>query len=851
MRVSLNWLNEYVELNGLSPQDVAQTLTSIGLEVEAIESMSPFTHDVVVGVILTAVKHPNADTLQVCTVDIGEAEKLTIVCGAPNARQGLHVAVAKVGATLPGDFKIKKSKIRGETSCGMLCSDSELGLSAESDGIIELKVGMPLGASVAQSMGLADTVFTLNVTPNRGDALGHLGVARDLAAKLRKPLRQEIGAMTTDASLSSSSKISVTSSDPQACPRFVALYVEGVQAIPSPKWLQARLEALGMRPINLIVDATNYAMLAYGQPVHAYDWQALQQGKLEAAVATGGETLTTLDGQLRELAAGDIVIRDGQGIVGLAGIMGGAASEVKSETTQIVIEVASFNSRQIRRTAKRLGLHTEASHRFERGTDIDALPLVARLVATLIARGMKEAGLAEPRIADDFIDCYPADISKRVIAVELGRARQLLGLSRLSRDEALEVLSALGCELLDEEGERLVFEIPFHRHDIEREVDLIEEIGRIIGFERIPYALPTMNIQPTPEDPFIDFQEQLRLSLAQAGLRETISFPFLAEQDLDKLGIKPGHALYPSLTLANPLSDQQRLMQTSLIPSLLRALANNRRNGQSGARLFELGRGYWSKTEASHQGIWADLHRPSRHYGKRAAIEAKAARSEGLRPTERSLVAAVIDQPLLRKSWNTSETHADFYTVKALLMTLCKAFGIASQNLQLRAPAPDEVPFLHPGASAIVSSNDKFLGFIGELHPRCASQFELDQPRAPVLLELNSERLFELSGRSLRLTLAPRRFPAIARDVAFLADKSLTHAQFLTTLQAFKRKKHLTRTRLFDVYEGDKLPAGKKSMAYTFYFQSAERTLTDQEVEQELATLTSFLSEQLSLTQRT
>lgn len=850
MRVSLNWLNDYVDVADLQPSEVAQALTAIGLEVEGIEVQSAFTDEVVVGVILEAVKHPNADTLQVCTVDIGAPERLTIVCGAPNARQGLHVAVAQVGATLPGDFKIKKSKIRGETSCGMLCSESELGLSAESEGILELKQGLPLGASVARCLGLSDTILTLNVTPNRGDALGHIGVARDLSAKLKRSLRLSLAPMTTDSTLSTAEHLKVSIEDPQTCPRFVALYLEDVKVIPSPTWLKRRLEASGMRSINLVVDATNYAMLEYGQPVHAYDPRDVAGGVLQAAIATGGESLKTLDGQIRTLAAGDLVIRDAQGVIGLAGLMGGAASEVREDTTRLAIEVASFDGRRIRRTAQRLALHTEASHRFERGTDIDALPLVARRVATLIAQGMVEAGLPAPRIADDFIDQFPADISKRVIAVELGRVRKLLGLARLTRDESVEALTNLGFELLDEEGERLVFEIPFHRHDIEREVDLVEEIGRIIGFDRIPYALPVMNIQPTPEDPFIDFQESLRVSLAQAGFRETVSFPFLADTDLHKLGIREGHPLFPTLTLANPLNDQHRHLQTSLIPGLLSAAAHNRRNGQTGVRLFEVGRGYWARSDAKPDGLWSDLHRPSRHYGKRASIESKAARDEGLRPTERSLVAAIIDQPLRRKAWNQTEVLADFYEAKALLLSIVKSFGILPQVVQLKAPKGEELPFLHPGAAAVVTVAGKAIGYLGQLHPRAAAQLELEEPGAPILLELDAERLFDVSGRSLRLDTVPRRFPPIARDVAFLADQTLTHERFMTTLREYKRKRYLTRTSLFDVYAGEKLPAGKKSVAYTFYFQSPEKTLTDQEVEQELTGITRFLCEQLSLSQR-
>lgn len=854
MRVSINWLRELVDLDGLSEDSIAQTLTSIGLEVEAIEQQKAFTDDVVVGRILTAVKHPNADSLRLTTVDIGDGEPLAIVCGAPNAREGICVAVAKVGASLPGDFKIKKSKIRGETSSGMLCSEEELGIGKSDGGIMELKADLPLGSSVAQALGMSDAVLTLNVTPNRADCLGHLGVARDLAAKLGRTLTTPQPALLTDASLSSEGPIDVKIDDAEATLRFVALYMTDIKVIESPEWLKKRLAACGMRPINLVVDATNYAMLEFGQPVHAYDLRAVKGGVLHAKVAQTTESFTTLDGAVRRIEPADILICDRDGVLGLAGIMGGQASEVKSDTTDIAIEVASFSGRLVRRTARRLGLHTEASHRFERGTDIFALPLVARRVASLIQQGMREAGLQPARAAADYIDKYPAEISKKVVAVELERIKKLLGNKAISRDQVHDILTRLGFSLLDENAQgRMLFEVPFHRVDIDREVDLIEEVARIHGFEQIPTLLPVMSIKPLGEDPLIDFAEAVRRSLAAFGLRETISFPFVGATQMQAFQLSPGHPCYPSLSLANPLSEEENLLQTSLVPGLLMAIHNNRRLGQKGSKLFECGRAYHARPVDKPKDLpelWRDLYRPSRHYARSALTECRQARPEGLRPVERSLVAAVCDQPYLGKSWNQKAVNASFYEIKSLVLRLLSSLGIAADSLKLRRPEASELPFLHPGASAVLFLGAKAAGYFGELHPRTASKLDLVGDAAPVLFELDIEQLLTASERGLKLDIPSHRFPPVSRDVAFLVNQDLSHERIMQCVQQFKKKRHLKRSRLFDVYEDPKLPAGKKSLAYSFDFQSDERTLLDAEVDEELSLLQNHLKDQLEMVQR-
>jgi phenylalanyl-tRNA synthetase beta chain len=576
----------------------------------------------------------------------------------------------------------------------------------------------------------------------------------------------------------------------------------------------------------------------------------LNQFKIIVKSAQGGETFTTLDESERKLEAGDILICDGERAIGLAGIMGGLNSEVSPDTTGVIIEVAQFSPIQVRKTARRLGIHTEASHRFERGTDIDNVTTVAYRVADLIVQGAHEAKAAGkqvkiPRVAATAIDNYPADITKRVVAMRLSSVKQLLGISSLTRDLAIQTLEALEFVLLDSTDDRMVFEVPFYRNDVEREMDLVEEIARIIGYDRIPMQLPSMNIQPNAEDAFIDFQEMVRENVSGIGFRETVTFPFVSKNELSHLGMQEDHPLYPTLTLANPLNDQYASMQTTLIPGLLRAVVGNRKRGESGARLFECGRGYFdfSRRQIDTQKypsfrLWS---RPARH------IAGKAKADQG-RPIERHLVAGIIDHPFSMKSWNLPETAASFFHGKAAILGLFRSFSIAEPEF-VRASG-DELPFLNPNASATLKIGNRVIGYIGEIHPRTAAKFDLSPDEAPVVFELDLETLFESKGRGQKAGFNPSRFPQTSRDLALLVDKKTSHRDFVDAIGKFKGKKHLTGYRLFDLYEGDKLPEGKKSMAYTFFFQSDERTLTDQEVEQEISGLITCFVEGLGASQR-
>lgn len=855
MRLSLNWLNDYVDLRDLSTEQIAKTLTDLGLEVEEVEELRPIPNGVVVGRVLTAAKHPNADTLTCCMVDIGQAgEPLKIVCGAPNARAGIQVAVATVGTEFSKDFKIKATKLRGEPSEGMLCSEKELGLSEAHDGIIELKADLPLGQSVGEILKLNDTVITIGLTPNRADCFGYIGVARDLAGKLGRPLKvpegkrnDKVGEATGGAlakDLHSKDKVRVVIEDESDCPRFVALYVQDVTPVASPLWMQKRLEAAGMRPINVIVDATNYVMLENSHPVHAYDERDVHGGVIHVRRAKDHETLKTLDGQDRVLQNTDLMICDARGPIGLAGVMGGENSEVKSDTRNIIIEAAVFSASLVRKSSKRFGLHTEASHRFERGVDVNGTARVAWRVAEIIQSAIRELkidqpNLAVPKIAQDVVDTYPNPLHPGKIALRLERVRRITGMSFFSQEDCIRHLQSIGIKLIDKTDERMLFEIPTWRHDIEREVDLIEEAARLHGYEKINTTLPLMEIGSLPEDPFVDFMETARKNMALCGMAETMSFPFLSDKEYGALQIPASHPLAKTITLQNPLSEDMAILTPTLAINLLRAVVHNRSRGMKGARLFEV-----AKTFHNTQGIqvdekyayWRHLDKPSRHISPRAQTDT--------RPVERATLGAILDQPLHEKTWREPATPISFFDAKGLITQWLGTFGV--RDLQWELIAAESLPWLHPKRSAVVRVGNIQLGYVGEVHPKTCVALGLDPSEAPLVMEIDLNFAFSAYLQPKTYDSIVRRFPPSLRDLALVVNQTVTHKDVLEAVAKFKGKKYLSDCQLFDVYQGKNIPDGKKSMAYSISFQSPEKTLTDKDVEKEIEALLAWLKQSLA-----
>jgi phenylalanyl-tRNA synthetase beta chain len=847
MQISINWLKDYINLDGISVEQISATLTDIGLEVEAVQKSAAFGDTVVVGRIIDAVKHPNADTLRVCKVDVGKPEPLQIVCGAPNARIGIDACVALVGTSLPGDFKIKEAKIRGEESFGMMCSAKELGLSEGHDGIIELQTNYKPGTPVIKVLGLDDVTLTLNVTPNRADCLGHVGVARDLCARLGKPLKMPTAVVKSPNGSSKDIKVDINT---DRCGRFTALAIKNIRPVKSPAWLKQRVEAVGMRSINLIVDVTNYVMLELNHPIHAYDERDVKGRHFIVREAKEGEVFTTLDNAERKLKSGDILICDAQRPIGLAGIMGGLNSEIKEDTTGLILEVAWFDPHSVRATSRRLGIHSEASHRFERGVDMKNADMVARRFAEVLQNCVAElnaagGSLPTPEIAGDLVDNFPVKPQPRLIALRVSHAKNFLASPHLTSDQIKKMFESLQIKLVDQAQDRMVFDIPSWRIDIERECDLIEEIGRLQGYDKVPYELPKMSLEPTAEDSLVDFIESARTEMAARGLRETISFPFWSDDDAKRLRLPDGHPLVPSLKLANPIAEDQRWMHTTLACALIKAIQNNNRHGVKGARLFEMGRGYFDfnakPLNRTAFSLFKSLDRKGRHLSLRA-------REEKNRPTERHWIAGIIDQPWVHKSWNTPEVPASFFQVKSLVLSWLKGFGVT--DVQINRIEKDAVPFLHPGASAYVFAKGQVIGWLGELHPEVTLAYDLEPTKAPFLFELDLESVLDASSKRAKIQTESYKFPPSTRDLALLVDTDLSHDAMASAIAKFPQKRYLHEWRIFDVFQGANIPKGKKSVAWSFSFRSLEKTLTDQDVEGEFKNLTGYLTTTFKAEQR-
>lgn len=835
MLISRKWLSQYMDLEGISSEKIADTLTDLGLEVEEVTEVAPLDDKVVVGRVVKAEPHPNADTLKVCEVSLGEgAENISIVCGAPNARDGLTVAVAQVGAKLPGDFKIKKSKIRSVPSFGMLCSEKELEISDENDGIWEVDGDKELGQKINTLFDTSDSIFDVSLTPNRSDCLSYKGIARELGAKFSLDLKCPDLSYKT-SSFKTSEMVTPLIKREEDSGRLVCLGVKGVKVSPSPLWLQKAMEASGLRSVNNIVDLTNYVMLEMGQPVHAYDRRDLEGDKLEVRSISKDTDFKTLDDKTVKLIPGDIVIQDSKKVVGVAGVMGGKDSEVKDDTSEIIIEVAEFDPGAVRKTSKRLALHTEASHRFERGIDIDSLDVVAKRLAHLI-----QACQNDVEIASEMVDLYSKPRKEQRVALRVDRARKLLAMPLLKTKECAKVLESIGIKLLDQADDRMLFSIPSWRHDLVREVDLIEEVGRLVGFDKIKAELPRMNIQPNGEDSFVSFQDECRSLLASLGLCEVITYPFSSHEDYSKLLCTDSHVLWPSCELQNPLSEKEGFMQTSLLPSLLKSTLQNRNHGDEGSKVFELGRSYFD-SEAYEKTSEGSLFFESTP--RRAYLESNHEKVV----LEKSLLSGVLDSPKVSKSWENEENPVSFFDGKRVLETFFKALNI--KEISYQRPDGKDYPFLHPGRSAVLMSGETLLGFLGELHPKASSNFGFsDEPL--VAFELDLERLERAIQSQIKIEASAKKFPVVTRDFSFLVKEDLSYGDFYGSVFSNPRTKHLSKVDLFDVYEGDKVPEGMKSFAARFTYQSNKKTLGEKEINRESDFMVEFLKDKIGAEQR-
>jgi phenylalanyl-tRNA synthetase beta chain len=801
MIVTYNWLKEFVDID-LSPSALADLLTMLGLEVEGVQTLGGGLDEVVVARVVEKAQHPNADKLSLCKVDNGR-EMVSVVCGASNFVSGDTVALAQVGAVLPGDFRIKKSKIRGEESFGMLCSEKELGLAEESAGIMILPKDLPLGSPLFEALGMKDTIFEIGLTPNRADCLSVIGVAREIAAKVGKKIHYP-GHSVPETGQEISSVTSVTIDDTQFCPRYAARHISGCRIAPSPAWLVSRLQAVGVRAINNVVDVTNYVLMEYGHPLHAFDFDRLAGGKIVVRRAEDGEKFVTLDGQERTLTAQDLTIRDGERAVALAGIMGGENSEIAPETTNILLESAFFNPMAIRRTSKRLGIHSESSHRFERGADVSIVPRALDRAASLIAE------LAGGSVAVGVLDKYPATITPRKIEVRLEKVNSVLGL-HLSSEEVSGIFENLEFSVEATVPERLLVTVPTFRVDIEREIDLIEEVARLAGYEKIEATMPVARVFSDRPPVHQRMARELRNLLVSQGFSEVVNFSFIPQDLLHRLRLTDEDRRKVGIPLRNPLSDDQGVMRTTLLPGLLQTAVRNISHRNLDLRLFELRRVYFPQP------------------------------GEEL-PREPLVFGALLTGRRSPEGWNHEKSSVDFFDAKGIVEDILDEFRVESPSFE----AEGVDPFYHPGKACSVIANRKRVGSFGELHPDVLDSFDAPQP--VYYVEIDFEALVAASREKVEI-VPPSRFPDTFRDVAMLVDAETPAAAVLATVREI-RAKELEGAEVFDVYTGAGIAEGKKSIAVRVRYRSLERTLTDEEVTRIHTRIVDNLIKKLDITVR-
>ncbi len=806
MRISLAWLSEYV--GGLpAPEVLARRLTAVGLEVEAVERTGQGLEGVVAARIVASEKHPDAEKLSVTRVDAGVGEQLQVVCGAKNWQVGDVVPLAKVGTSLPGGQKIERAKLRGVESFGMLCSAKELGLAEESAGLLLLDRKVAPGTPVAEALALEDALFEVNVTPNRPDCLSHVGIAREVAAILGTKARmpparlRESGAPAAEA-------VKVRIEAPDRCARYAARVVEGVKIGPSPLWLARRLESCGVRSISNVVDATNFVLLELGHPLHAFDLEKVAGREIVVRAARAGEKLTTLDGKERDLSTEDLLIADRDRGSALAGVMGGGDSEISAGTTRVLLESAWFQPGGIRRTSRRHGLKTEASFRFERGADPGmVVPAVDRCAALI-------AELAGGTVRPGVVDAHPRKVRAPEVRLRWHRPAEILGME-VGRTEARRILSGLGFVEVRAGKEGATFRVPSWRADVTIEEDLVEEIVRTKGYDAIPETLPRYAAGTPAEPPEAQAIGRIRAALEAAGFSEAVNFSFVAERELAPFdhhvatGDGSGRAL--GVALKNPISADLSVMRTTLVPSLLKNAAHNRRQRVEDVRLYEI----------------ASVYHPHPNPKERPSSESVE-------------IAGVLAGRRSPRGWAAGSDPVDFYDAKEAVGGILEALGIEARW------KADSEPWMHPRNSAIVfaSEGEDVVGVVGELHPRAAAAFDL--PRGVLAFRLSLDALVR------RMRLVPRhrpipRLPAVLRDLAVVVDEAVAAA----SIEALVREEPLVEdVAPFDVYRGAPLPDGKKNLAFAIRYRAPDRTLTDAEADAAHARIVERLAQKLGASLR-
>ncbi len=731
MKVSRSWLKDYVAIN-MDPEQLAEALTMAGLEVESISDRYGYLDSVVVGRIDQVKPHPNADKLTVCRVHTKDRD-WSVVCGAPNVREGMLAPLAKPGTVLPEGFQLGKSIIRGESSEGMLCSEAELGLGIDKSGIMALDSALNAGDGLAVALGLSDAVFELDLTPNRPDCLSVIGIAREIAAIQKTPLNYPD--YTIEDKADTIHKISsVKIEAPDHCPRYSARLVENVTVKTSPFWLQDRLLSIGLRPINNIVDITNFVMMETGQPLHAFDFDFLTENRIVVRTAAEGEKFITLDGKERTLGAEMLMICDGAKAVGVGGVMGGLNSEIEAATTRVLIEGAYFNPVSIRKTSKKLGLGTDASHRFERGVDPEGTVRAVNRAAKLMVE------LGGGSLVEGIIDEYPKPQTLTSVDLSVRRTHRLLGI-KPGAERIKSLLESIEFKVekiaSEESDKRLTVVPPTFRVDISRPEDLMEEVARLSGYDNIPITFPTMPAEGRTSDPYLELRNRIKKLMNGFGFTEAITYSFASELSGNHLRLKAKDVRRSFIHILNPLTEDQTVMRTSLVPGLIEAAVYNIARQVKNLKLFEIGKIF---LKSDRQDL----------------------------PLEPEILAALWSGARNEVSWHSREIPSDFYDIKGAAEGLIHALKIDKPRFT-KMPA-ESCDYTRPGYTAQILAAGLQVGLVGEIHPRVRSNFDLKQ--TAYIFELELDKIISLIPPATGSKPIPR-FPAIYRDITIIVDRGI------------------------------------------------------------------------------
>ena len=791
MLISLNWLKQYVDIKE-SVEEIANALTMIGQEVEAIDIQGKDLGNVVIGQIVEFDKHPNSDRLTLLKVNVGEEAPLQIICGATNHKLNDKVVVAKIGAVLPGNFKIKKSKIRDVESFGMLCSEAELGLAKESEGIIILPEDAPIGKEYREYAGLNDVIFELEITPNRPDCLSHIGIAREVAAYYNRKVKYPVIEIAETIE-SVNTVIKVNIEDKERCKRYLGRVIKNVKIKESPDWLKTRIRAMGLNPINNVVDVTNFVMFEYNQPMHAFDLDKVE-GNITIRAAKENEEITTLDGVERVLKNGELVIADDEKAIAIGGVIGGQNTQIDSDTKNIFVEVAYFTPENIRRESRDLGIFTDSAYRNERGMDIENLATVMNRAVSLLAE------VAEGEVLSEVIDKYVEKPKRAEISLNLEKLNKFIG-KNLTYEEVGKILTHLDIELKPLGDGTTLLIPPSYRADLTRPADIYEEVIRMYGFDNIEAKMPVMSIESGEENTNFKISRIVREILKELGLNEVINYSFIPKftKELFNFGEEV-------IEIKNPLSEDMAVMRPTLLYSLIANVRDNINRNQTDLKLFEISKTF-KKLGGGQNGL---------------AIEDLK-------------IALILSGREEKNLWNQSKSDYSFYDLKGYLEFLLERLNVTKYSLTRLTNNKN----FHPGASAEIKIGEDVIGVLGELHPNLVNYFGIKREKV-FFAELNLTSLLKYIKIKVNYETISK-YPEVLRDLAITLDKSVLVGEMVKEIK--KKVNLIEKIDIFDVYSGDKIDKDKKSVAMSIVLRDKNRTLTDEDIDKAMTAILELIKD--------